>query len=123
MVVDDAVIGRFRAVVANRDALTGAVAQVERAINDWRQTALLELTREIAIVEPSTRSIYQTVAEKSKHRLAQLRAQVAEVEREIAQLTAQRDRLQQRRDHANELACRCRDYLRERGALQPSMEF
>lgn len=64
-----------------------------------------------------------TVAEKAKQRLAQLRVQVAEVQREIDQLTAERDRLQQRRDHANELACRCRDFLREQGALPPNMEF
>jgi chromosome segregation ATPase len=123
MAVDDAAIMRFRAVVANRDALTGAVAQVERTLNDWRQTAMADLRREIAIVERSAGSIYVTVAEKSKQRLAQLRSQVVEVEREIDQLTVERDRLQERRAAATQLACRCRDYLREQGALPHLLEF
>ena len=83
----------------------------------------MDLNREIAVVEPTTRSIYPTVAEKSKQRLAELRQQVAEVEAELSRLTAQRDRLQQRRDAANELASKCRDYLRERSALPRNMEF
>ena len=121
--IDEAVISRFRVRLGDLNALNGAVREIERTINDWRQAALMDLNREIAIIEPSTRSIYPTVAEKSQQRLAQLRAQVAEVEREITQLTAERDRLQQRRDVATELACRCRDYLRERGAMPHSLEF
>ena len=101
--INEAVISRFRARPGDLNALNGAVREIERTINDWRQTALMDLNREIAITEPSTRSIYPTVAEKSKQCLAQLRAQVAEVEREITQLTAERDRLQQRRDVATQL--------------------
>lgn len=121
--VDEAVISRFRSRVADLRALEGALAQIEREANDWRGTALLDLNREIAIVEPTTKSVYLTVVEKAKARLAQLRARVAEVDAELARLAAERDRLAQRRDAANLLACKCRDFLRERGMLTPELEF
>lgn len=121
--IEEHALVRFRALVADLHSANGAVREVEMRLNDWRATALMDLRREISIVERSTGSIYPTVAEKSKRRLAQLHVQVAEVEREIAQLTAERDRLQQRRDVATQLACRCRDYLRERGVMPRELEF
>jgi uncharacterized protein (DUF3084 family) len=119
MTVPESALAKFRAVVGDLHAVNGAIREVERRINDFRPT-LWDLNTEIGRVERDTRSPWPESAAKAQQRLERLRADVAEVQREIDRLTTERERLQRRRDAASQLACGCRDLIISKFNLPPS---
>ena len=120
--MNEAALVRFRAIVTDLRSVTGAVREIERQIAD-RQPALFALNQEAAAI--AARRYGTPEGQKAQRsRLEQLRAEVAEVQREINHLKSERERLEPRRDAATRLACRCRDYLVEKhGVSRTEVDF
>ena len=119
MVSSEAMV-RFKGLVEHLHGLTGAAAQVERRVNDAiRHVGDLRAER-ARIATPRYRDAgfgARLVVVDVDDELAALDLQISTVASDLARLRGEHARLQHRRDDANTIACRCRDYLRERGVL------
>jgi hypothetical protein len=119
--IDENVLSRFRAVVAGLRAATGAMHDAETRMNDQhRHIARLRGERD-RLAAP--RYAMDTDHAHQRREVAAAEHAIAEAEAEAARLAAEAQRLRQRRDDAAAIAHRCRDYLRERNALPPGLDF
>jgi chromosome segregation ATPase len=116
--IDESVLSRFRAVVAGLHAATGAVRDAEQRRNDSRHhVARLRADRDRLA---AARFFKQEDRDEQRAEVGRADRLIAEAEREAERLAEEHQRLQRRRDAANQVACGCRDLLIEKFNLPPS---
>jgi hypothetical protein len=103
-------------------ALDAAVGDLSRRLSDHRRHAA-EIAAERQRAEGSKWSPHEDARKAIARRLTELNVAAAEAQAEIDRLTIELARLQERRGAASQLACRCRDFLRERQALPRELDF
>jgi hypothetical protein len=112
---------RFRALLSDFRTRNAALQAVERALND-RRPVLFSIRAEIDRLGRDARAPWPGTAKAARQRIDELRAQAAMVQGEIDRLSAERERLQRRRDDASAIVSSCRDYLMGRGLSRSELE-